>query len=141
MLRTPRERAFQTLCYEAGGFLAATPLYALFAGSDSAQSALLILSLSLAVMIWSPLHNSVFDLVEWRLCGRLASDRPHRLRLVHALSHEASSVLVTLPLIMLIGGLGFAEALLADLGLTALYAGYAYLFHLAYGRIRPVRAG
>ncbi len=58
MLRTPRERAIQTLCYEAGGFLAATPLYALFAGSGSAQSALLILSLSLAVMIWSPLHNS-----------------------------------------------------------------------------------
>jgi uncharacterized membrane protein len=29
-------------------------------------------------------------------------------------------------------------ALVVDLGLTVVYAGYAYAFHLAYDRLRPV---
>jgi uncharacterized membrane protein len=61
------------------------------------------------------------------------------MRLVHALSHEASSLVVTLPVLMGPGGLGFMEALLADLGLTVIYAGYAYVFHWFYDRVRPVR--
>jgi uncharacterized membrane protein len=41
---------------------------------------------------------------------------------------------------MSLGGLDFAKALSADIGLTLLYAGYAYLFHLTFDTLRPVAA-
>ena len=39
---------------------------------------------------------------------------------------------------MSLGGLGFAEAISADVGLTLFYAGYAYVFHLGFDSLRPV---
>jgi uncharacterized membrane protein len=94
--------------------------------------------LALAIMAWSPLHNSVFDWVDLRMTGRVASDRPHSLRIIHALCHEATSVVITLPLIMLIGGHGFWQALGIDIGFTLFYSVYAYFFHLTYDALRPV---
>jgi uncharacterized membrane protein len=139
-LRSVRERALQTLSYEAGGFLIATPLYALIAGHGASQSSLMVVAVAIACMTWSPLHNTVFDWLEWRLVRRLASDRPQRWRFVHAVSHEATSVIVTTPIIMLVGGHGFWNALMVDIGLTLLYSVYAYFFHIVYDRLRPMQA-
>jgi uncharacterized membrane protein len=138
-LRSPRERAIQTLAYEAGGLCLSVPLVVLFGGGTMGQAFVLLLALSAAVLVWSPIHNTVFDWVDFRLTGRLASDRPQRWRLVHAASHEATTVVVTLPILIWLGGLSVWEALLADLGLTLLYAAYAYVFHLVYDRLRPMR--
>jgi uncharacterized membrane protein len=138
-LRSPRERFIQTICYEAGGLFLSVPLYLLYSGQGASEGALLMRALSAAVMIWSPLHNTVFDWADLRFSGRVASDRPQRWRLVHAVSHEATTVVVTLPVLVLLGGHGWGEALLLDLGLTGLYAGYAYVFHVAYDRWRPVK--
>ena len=137
-LRCLRERAVQTLAFEAGGLVLASPLYAAVFGVSLDDSFKLLAVLAVVCMIWCPLHNAAFDWLESRLAGRTASDRPHRWRVVHALSHEASGVVVTLPLIMVLGGLSFVEALLADIGLFLFYAGYAYVFHLGYDRLRPV---
>jgi uncharacterized membrane protein len=89
-------------------------------------------------MAWSPLHNSVFDWLDERSTGRTASERPHGLRLVHALSQEVSSTLVTLPLVMWIGHFDFWQALGVEISLTLFYAAYAYVFHIIYDRARPV---
>lgn len=138
-LRSARERALQTISYEAGGLLIATPLYAVAFGASPVESALLVTALAVAVLVWSPLHNTAFDFADLRLSGRVASDRPHRLRVVHAISHEISSVVVTVPIIMWLGGHGFWEAVAIDLGLTVTYVAYAYVFHIIYDRLRPVR--
>ena len=69
---------------------------------------------------------------------RLASDRPHRLRLVHAAMLELSALGVTVPVVMHLGGYGFRDALFFDMALTVFYTLYAYVFHLAYDRLRPV---
>jgi uncharacterized membrane protein len=138
-LRSPRERAIQTVAYEAGGLCLSVPLVVLFGGGTTGQAFVLMLALSAAVLVWSPIHNTVFDWIDFRLTGRLASDRPQRWRLVHAASHEASTVVMTLPILIWLGGLSVGEALLADLGLTLLYAAYAYVFHLVYDRLRPMR--
>lgn len=130
----------QTLCFEAGGLLLVAPLHALAAGASAAESFLLIAVLALVVMAWSAVFNTVFDFVEHRRTGRLASARPQALRLLHAVLHEASAVVVTWPVIVALSGLGWAQALWADLGLTLAYAVYAYLFHLGYDRLRPLRA-
>lgn len=138
-LRSPRERLIQTISYEVGGLCLSVPLVAVLGGGTTGEAFWLMLALSAAVLVWSPIHNTVFDWLDLRLSGRLASDRPQRWRLVHAASHEATTVVVTLPILIWLGGFGFWEALLADLGLTLLYAAYAYVFHLAYDRLRPVR--
>jgi uncharacterized membrane protein len=90
-------------------------------------------------MLRSPVHNAAFDTAEWRLARRVASDRPARWRLAHALSHDATHTIVTLPVIMVVGGYGFWQALVVDVGLMLLYASYTYVFHLLYDRWRPVR--
>ncbi len=138
-LRSPRERLIQTVSYEIGGLCLSVPLVVLFGGGTAGEAFWLMLALAAAVLIWSPIHNTVFDWLDLRLSGRLASDRPQRWRLVHAISHEATTVVVTLPILIWLGGFGIWEALLADLGLTLLYAAYAYVFHIVYDWLRPVR--
>jgi uncharacterized membrane protein len=137
-LRSARDRAVQTLLYELGGLALVTPAYALISGSGAGESLTLMVALSVAVMVWSPLHNTVFDLIEWRRCRRVASDRPLGWRLVHAFSHEVTTLIVTLPLILWLTDLGVVQALLLDLGLSAFYALWALVFHAAYDRINPI---
>jgi uncharacterized membrane protein len=139
-LRSTRERLIQTLAYEIGGLCLSVPLFILFGGGTAGEAFTLMLALSVAVLAWSPVHNTLFDFADFRLSGRLASDRPQRWRLLHAISHEATTLVVTLPILMGLGGLSFWAALLADLGLTLLYTVYAYVFHLVYDRLRPMRA-
>jgi uncharacterized membrane protein len=137
-LRTARERFYQTLAYEAGGLLAAAPLYGAIFGREAGESFALIMTLSLVVMIWAPVHNTIFDWVEFERTGRVASDRPQWLRAAHALCLEITATAVTLPIVMAMGGHGFWQALTIDFGLTLLYAAYAYFFHIVYDRLRPV---
>lgn len=138
-LRSPRERILQTVCFEIGGLALATPLYAALTGTHGSEGLAVVAVLALAVMIWSPLHNSLWDWIEHRRTGRVASDRPQAQRIAHALSHEVTSLVVTLPVLMILGGHDLWTALLLDLGLTLFYAGYAYVFHVIYDRLRPVR--
>ena len=138
-LRSLRERTIQTLSYEAGGFLLAMPLYALIVGHDASSSTLVVVAVAIACGIWSPIHNTAFDWVEWRITGRVASDRPHRMRFLHAASHEVTSIVVTTPIIMIAGGHSFLHALMVDIGLTLLYSAYAYFFHIIYDWMRPVK--
>ena len=137
-LRTARERFYQTLAYEAGGLIAAAPLYGLFFGREAGESFALIMTLSLVVMLWVPLHNTIFDWAEFTRTGRVASDRPQGLRIVHALCLEITAASVTLPIVMAMGGHTFWQALTIDIALTLFYAAYAYVFHIVYDRLRPV---
>lgn len=139
-IRSARERFYQTLAFEAGGIVVVAPLYSLMFGRGAEDSLTVLVSLSLAVMLWAPLHNTVFDIADLRYSGRVASARPHRLRLIQALSQELTVLLVTLPLIMALGGHGFREALLLDICLTLFYTAYAYVFHLVFDWLRPVRS-
>ncbi len=138
-IRSARERVVQTLGFEAGGLLLVAPLYGLASGSDTGESFALVAALALVVMTWAALYNTAFDLVEHRLTGRVASARPERWRIVHALGHEASAVVVTWPVIVAVTGMGWRAALMADIALTLAYAAYAYVFHRVYDRLRPVR--
>lgn len=137
-LRSTRERIIQTLWFEGLGLLLVAPAYAWVTGSHAAESFLMVAAVSLAVMCWAALYNTVFDLLEHRRTGRVASDRPHGLRTLHAIGLEITSIVVTTPVIWALSDLGWWGALAADLGLTLVYAGYGYLFHWGYDRLRPV---
>ena len=137
-IRSFRERMYQTLAYEFFGLALIAPLLSVTIGLSGGESVLLLVWVALACMVWSPIHNTVFDLAEWALAHRVASDRPQGWRMVHAVSHEATSVIVTTPLIMWISGMGLLDALALDLALTVAYTAYAYLFHMVYDLIWPV---
>jgi uncharacterized membrane protein len=137
--RNLRERIIQTLCYEAGGLLVIAPLFSLAADAGMAESYGLIAVLSITAMTWCGLFNTVYDLIEFRRTERAASDRPHRWRVVHALAFEATQTIVSCPLIYLLTGLSWLEALVADLALTGAYAVYGYVFYWAFDRLRPLQ--
>ncbi len=140
-LRSPRERFIQTLCFEIVGLFLSVPLYVLVTGGGAGEGTLLMAAIALAVMLWSPLHNTVFDWADFRMSGRVASDRPHVWRMVHAISHEVTVVAVTLPILIWLGGFSLGQALATNIGLTVLYTVYAFGFHLVYDRLRPVGRG
>jgi uncharacterized membrane protein len=137
-LRSWRERAIQVLAFEALGLLLVTPLYGWASGATTAESLRLLLALSVVVSAWAAAYNTLFDWVEHRLTYRLASDRPHGWRLLHAGLGEATAVVVSCPVIVAMTGMGWFEALLADLALTLVYAAYGYLYHWGFDRLRPV---
>jgi uncharacterized membrane protein len=138
-LRSTRERVIQTLWFEAIGLLVIAPLYAVVAGAGLKESYAMVAVVSMVVMLWSAVFNTLFDRAELRLTGRVASARPQRLRLLHAALHEFTAVAVTWPVIWAMTSLTWAEALVADLGLTLAYTAYAYVFHIVFDRLRPVR--
>lgn len=137
-LRTPRERLIQTLWFEGLGLLLVAPAYAWVSGAGLGSAFGLVVALSIAVMLWAAFYNSVFDRIEHRRTGRVASDRPHGLRTAHAVGLEVSSVLVTWPMIWALTDLGWWGALAADLGLSTVYAVHGYAFFWAFDRLRPV---
>jgi uncharacterized membrane protein len=138
-IRSARERIVQTVWYELVGLAVITPLYLMITGHSSGESIVVLVAVSIVCLAWAGVHNTVFDMIDSYLTGRVASDRPQYLRCVHALSHEVTSILVTTPVIMLVGGFGLWEAFLTDLGLTLAYTAYAYLFHLAYDHLQPMK--
>ena len=139
-IRNLRERAIQTLWFELIGLALVAPPFAFFAGTTAGESFSLLLVLALVVTLWSGLYNSAVDLAELRLTGRVASERPHRWRVLHTIGLEASAIVLTWPLVVAFTPLGWQEALLADIGLTLAYVAYGYVFHLAFDRLRPVHA-
>lgn len=138
-VRSRRERLVQTLWFEALGLLIVSPLLGWWAGTATVESIAVLLVLSAAMMAWAAIYNTVFDRVEARCTGRVASERPHRLRVVHAIGLEVSGALVTWPLIVALTPLGWWQALWLDLGLSLAYMLYGYAFHWAFDRLRPVR--
>jgi uncharacterized membrane protein len=138
-LRSWRERLIQTLSYELGAVLVSAPLYQWIFDVSAGESLQLLLTLSVAEMLWMPVHNSVFDSLDARWFGRVASDRRGVSRCLHAFSYEMSTLIVTVPLIVWLGGYPWAEAILLDLGLTLFYTAYAWAFHWGFDRLRPIK--
>lgn len=137
-LRSPRHRIAQTAAFEASGLAIVVPAHAALFGASATDSAVTLTLVTLAVLIWSPLHNAVFDCLEFRRTGRTACRRPARLRIVHAFSHEVSALAVTVPLLIVIGGHSLTEIAVLNLGLTLFYTGWTALFHKLWDTLFPV---
>lgn len=137
-LRTIRERIIQTLSFEVIGICFVSPLYAFIVGANMGKSFALITLISIVILTWTPLFNTLFDYFDALHSGRIASDRPTSLRVIHAITHEVSAIALTCPILIHIGGHSLLGALKVNLGLTLTYTLYTYVFHLIYDRLRPV---
>ena len=138
--RPLRERVHQTCAFEIIGIACVTPLFMLIYGGHASEGWALVVAISAAVMIWAPVYGYVFDTIEARKTGRVASDRPQGLRVLHATLYEITAVGMSLPLAMGIGGLTLPQALGMNVWLTLFYVVYAYGFFWVYDKLRPVKA-
>lgn len=137
-LRSFPDRLRQIALFEIGGLLLVTPPFAWASGVPIADSIGLLALLALIAAIWNGAYNTAFDWIEGRLTGRTADRRPFRLRAAHALGFESGLLIMTLPIIMRWTGMGWIEALIADIGLAITYTIYALLFNLGYDRLFPI---
>lgn len=137
-LRSFPDRLRQIALFEVGGLLLITPPFAWASGVPITESIGLLALAALIAAVWNGGYNTGFDWVEGRLTGRTADRRPLRLRALHALGFESGLLLMTLPLIMWWTGMGWVEALIADIGLAIAYTVYAFVFNLGYDRVFPI---
>ena len=77
----------QTLRFEALGLVIVRPLYAHFAGVSAGEPLIQLIVLSIAVMGWSALYNTAFDLID----RRCATRAPALARMAYA-SHTQSGL-------------------------------------------------
>jgi len=63
------------------------------------------------------------------------------MRMVHAAGFEGGLILISLPILMAWTGMGWIEALLADIALALAYVVYAFFFNLGYDRVFPIDTG
>ena len=139
-LRTPLDRMRQVLLFELGGLLLITPPFTLLSGVPANESLGLLALIALIAGVWNAIYNTSFDWIEGRLTGRTADKRPFLLRALHALGFECSLIVLTLPLVMHWTGMGWLEALIADIAVALAYVAYAFVFNLGYDRFFPIDA-
>lgn len=136
--RSFADRLRQIALFELGGLLLITPPLAWFSGAPMKTSlALLAISAALAA-VWNGIFNTAFDSLEGRFAGRTADKRPTWLRVVHAFGFEGGLLLMTLPLIVVMTEMAWADALIADIGVTLAYVLYTFFFNFAYDRLYPI---
>lgn len=136
--RTTKERIVQSIVYEISGTLLATFAYLSFFGGSGWGALSTMVALSVAFVIYAPFFNAAFDWIEWRVARRVASDRPHRIRVLHAILLEGSDTFLAVPILMGMGGHSLLEAIATDLALLALHSAFAYIYYLAFDRLRPI---
>ena len=137
-LRTPLDRLRQVLLFELGGLALITPPFTWLSGVPTRHSIILLSIIALIAGVWNAVYNTSFDWIEGRLTGRAADRRPFPLRVLHALGFECSLVFMSLPIVMHWTGMGWLEALLADIAVALAYVLYAFLYNLAYDRLFPI---
>lgn len=137
-LRPIRDRIRQVALFELGGLALVTPPFAWASGVPLADSVGLLAMISLLAAAWNAAYNTCFDRIEAKIAGRPADRRPLALRVAHAIGFEGGLLLMSLPIITAWTGMGWIEALLADLGLATAYVLYAFAFNLGYDRVFPI---
>lgn len=136
-LRTLPERIRQGVAYELVGGLLMTPAFAYVSDEPLPSTATLLVLLAGVALVWNGLLGAVWDGLEARWAGRSADQRPLGLRVLHAILLEAGVMVVSLPVLLWWTDLSAWQALSADLGLSAAYAGYALVFNHVYDQLFP----
>jgi uncharacterized membrane protein len=137
-LRSPLDRVRQVLLFEIGGLILITPPFAWASGVPAGESIALLALVALVAALWNAAYSTSFDWIEARCSGRSADRRSNPWRIVQATGFEIGLLLMSLPIVMAWTGMGWRQALLADLALAAAYVAYAFVFNLGYDRAFPI---
>ncbi|MHA6347098.1 PACE efflux transporter [Roseivivax sp. CAU 1761] len=135
-MRSLPDRLRHALSFELSALVLLVAFGMLTLGLPADRMGLLGVLGTLLATAWTYLFNLGFDraLMRWRGSTR----KTPALRLVNAVLFEAGLMLLGVPLIMACLGIGFAAALLLDLGMAGFYLLYALVFNWAYDRVFPL---
>ena len=136
-LRSGKDRIRYTVAFEASLMAILIPVGALFFDKGLIDIGLLGAILVVKAMVIGLVYNGIFDWLEAKT-GRISSDRPPLLRVLHATGFELSLVTTSLPILCWWLQLSVLQALTIDLAVTSFVVAYTYVFTLAYDRLFPV---
>lgn len=129
----------QVILFEIFALFLTIPIYSFMLKRPSSEALFIVIGVTVFEMVWGMLHDWVFDRTEQHLTRRTADLRPTVWRCCHALTREASLVVVSVPLIMVISQVGFKTALVLDLAIAATFVVYTFAFFRIYDWLRPLQ--
>ncbi|WP_120499670.1 PACE efflux transporter [Roseovarius sp. EL26] len=136
-LRTGKDRMVYAVSFEVILMVLLIPAGAMFFDKGLAEIGLLGVILSLKAMLMHLIYNWVFDRIDAR-SGRVASQRSHLGRIMHAVGFEVTLMLTSLPILMWFLQVGVLQALATDAVVTTFVVGYTYVFTLVFDRLFPI---
>ena len=139
MQRSAKERFVQAVLYEIIALVLLTPVYSFALDLPMDNSFETLAMISLAVIIWVWIYNTIFDRMMYARLGLLAHEKTPRIRLFHAALYEVTITFIAVPIILYMSGKPVWVALLADIAFSFVFASYTYVFYLIYDRLRPVQ--
>jgi len=139
MQRSLGERFFQAVIYELFALVLFTPIYSFALNLPLGNSFKTLMMISVAVVIWVWIYNTIFDRILYAQLGLLAHEKTPRLRLFHAVLYEVTITFIAVPIIFLMSGKPAWVALTVDIIFSFFFAAYTYVFYLTYDRLRPVK--
>ena len=137
-LRSLKDRIRYTVIFETILLTMLVPAGMIFYDRDILDIGLLGVVLVVKAMVLNIIYNWVFDRLEART-GRVASDRPHKLRIIHAIGFEVTLAITSIPIYTWWLKITVLEAILIDVVVTTFIVGYTYIFTLVYDVVFPIK--
>ncbi|WP_299355151.1 PACE efflux transporter [uncultured Shimia sp.] len=134
-MRTVKDRLRHTIMFEGIALGVVATGGAWLTGHSMAEIGSLGVMFSLLAMAWNFVFNWLFD--HWDLKYRDMAPRGPGIRVVHAVLFEAFLVTVGIFLTAWWLTIGYWEAFLLDLGFSAFFLVYAYVFNWTYDVVFP----
>ncbi|MCP4340824.1 MAG: PACE efflux transporter [Desulfobulbaceae bacterium] len=136
-MRTTTDRVRHSFLFELLGVILCTPLASLILGKSLAVIGSLSITISIVAMGINYLFNLLFDKAMVRL-GQPVNVRPVWLRILHAMSFEASLLVLTIPMVAWWLDMSLWAAFIADIGFVVFFLIYAFVFNWTYDTVFPM---
>lgn len=137
-LRSLKDRIRYTVIFETILLTMIVPAGMIFYDRGIWDIGLLGVVLVIKAMIFNIIYNYIFDRIEART-GRVANDRPHKWRVVHAIGFEVTLAITSIPIYTWWLNITVLEAIIIDLVVTTFIVGYTYVYTLVYDFVFPIK--
>ncbi|QIZ75815.1 PACE efflux transporter [Ferrimonas lipolytica] len=125
---TTKDRVIHSVLFEVIGLILLVPVASLISGvAPSIMTGIAVL-VSLIAMAWNYGYNVLFD----KLFGQDRINRGLIVRMAHSAGFEIGLLSISLPLLVLMTGMGWWDALILDLGMVVFYLVYTLVFNWCY---------
>ena len=135
-MRTTRDRIRHAILFEIVGLVLLIGGGAAITGFDLHALGVIGVVSSLVATAWNYVYNLGFDHALLRLRGTVA--KTHPIRAVHVVLFEAGLLILLLPFVAWMLGVGLWQAFLFDVGVAVFYVVYGYAYNWAYDRVFPL---
>lgn len=131
-VRSMKERVLHATLFEAIALFICSPVLAWALDKPLAHTSVLTLMFSAVAMLWNMIFNMLFDAAQ----RRMGFERGLWVRISHSVLFEGGLVVMLVPLAAWWLSVSLVTAFLMDIGLILFFLPYAFLYNLAYDKLR-----